>query len=57
MTFSFLTMSFTLNSGTPILIPSALASFDLEMIQPSLFDNATTGLLLSFGLKTLSQET
>ena len=57
MTFSFLTISFTLNSGTPILIPSALASFDLEMMQPSLFDNATTGLLFSFGLKTLSQET
>ena len=50
-------MSLTLKSGTPILIPSAFASFERDIIHPSLLDNATTGLLLSLGLKTLSQET
>jgi hypothetical protein len=28
-----------------------------DIMQPSLFDRATTGLLLSFGLKTRSHET
>ena len=28
-----------------------------DIVQPSLFDKATTGLLLSFGLKTRSHET
>jgi hypothetical protein len=44
-------------SGAPIGIPKALASFDLAMIHPSLFDKTTTGLLLISGLKTLSQDT
>ena len=38
-------------------MPKDLASFDLAIIQPSLFDNTTTGLLLIFGSKTLSQDT
>ena len=50
-------MSLTLKSGTPILIPRAFASLDLAIIQPSLLDSATTGLLFNFGLNTLSQET
>jgi DNA polymerase V len=41
----------------PILIPKAFASFDLEMIQPSLLDKTTTGFLLILGLNNLSQET
>ncbi len=35
----------------------AFASLDLAIIQPSLLDSATTGLLFNFGLNTLSQET
>jgi hypothetical protein len=35
----------------------AFASLLLDIAQPSLFDKTTTGLLLSFGLKTLSQDT
>ena len=34
-----------------------LASLDLEIIQPSLFDRTTTGFLLILGLNNLSQET
>ena len=33
------------------------ASFDLEMIQPSLLDKTTTGFRLILGLNNLSQET
>ena len=35
----------------------AFASFDLEMIQPSLLDRTTTGFLLILGLNNLSHET
>ena len=36
---------------------NAFASFDLEIIQPSLLDKTTTGFLLILGLNNLSQET
>ena len=38
-------------------MPSAFASLDLAIIQPSLFDKATTGRLFNFGLKTRSHDT
>jgi hypothetical protein len=38
-------------------MPRALASLLLDIAHPSLFDKTTTGFLMSFGLKTLSQDT
>lgn len=38
-------------------MPKALASDDLAIAHPSLFERTMTGLLFSDGLKTLSQET
>ena len=40
-----------------VILNKAFASFDLEMIQPSLLDKTTTGFLLIFGLNNRSQET
>ena len=40
----------------PIGIPNSLASFDLAITHPSLFDSTTTGLPIKAGLKTRSQE-
>ncbi len=37
-------------------IPSALASFERAMTQPSLFDSTTTGTPRSDGWNSLSQE-
>ena len=50
-------ISWHLNQGAPILIPSALASLLREITQPSLLDKTTTGLLLRLGLNTRSQDT
>ena len=44
---------FALKYGSPILIPKAFASVERVMIQPSLFDKTTMGLLNSLGLNTL----
>ena len=41
----------------PFLSLKLLASLDLEITQPSLFDKTTTGLYCIFGLNNLSQET
>ena len=45
------------NNGAPIGIPNFFASFDREIIQPSLFERTTTGFCLSETLKTRSHET
>ncbi len=50
-------VSFALKYGSPILIPSAFASDDLEIMHPSLFERTTTGFLRMWGLNNLSQDT
>ena len=44
------------NQGAPILMPSALASSDRAMAQPSLLDRTMTGRPLRLGRNTRSQE-
>ena len=45
------------NNDGCIIARSNEASFERAMIQPSLLDNTTTGMLQSCGLNTRSQET
>lgn len=47
----------TLKYGTPIPIPSALASSERDTTQPSLLDSTITGLLANSGWRRRSQET
>lgn len=46
-----------LNQGAPMAIPSALASLDRAIAQPSLFESTTTGFPFRLGRNTRSQET
>jgi len=46
----------SLNQGTPIDTPSALASAERAITQPSLFDSTTTGRRASVGSKSFSQD-
>ena len=55
-TWFFSTMSLILKSGSPILMPSALASLLLATAQPSLLLSTMTGFPFSSGRKTLSHE-
>ena len=45
------------NQGAPMAMPSALASFERAMAQPSLFESTTTGWPTRLGRNTRSQLT